>query len=194
MLPVPWLWGVCRAQCPLQQMSLLRSFYLRKKIFQFLLDVNGHFRPTTWVIQQKIITCVKNTYVMELILRNSLMSQSRVPESAVLWQMLFLALWLFCGFLEASYFTLVLHSEKETLSPDGHTENKTQQNKQKWQTSAPWSAALPLVTAGRRKNTAEFGFREKSGENTGTRDARNGKLCGSSKNVNPLFFLMDVFL
>lgn len=39
----------------------------------------------------------------------------------------------------------------------------------------------------------EIGFREKFGERTGTRDAENRKLSGSSKNLNP-FIPMDVFL
>lgn len=162
-------------------------------MFQFLLHVNGQFWPNTWVIQQKIITCIKSTHVTELILRNGLMSQSGVAESAVPWQMLFLALRLFWGFLEASYFTMVLHSERETPSPD--VTQKIKHSKTNRNGTHPCRGALPCLwslLAG-EKTTAEFGFRVKSGENTGTRDAQNGKLSGSSKNLNTFFLWMYVF-
>ena len=72
--------------------------------------------------------------------------------------------------MEASYYTVLLHSERERERhhlASGHC----------WQ----------------EKTTAEFGFRGKFGGDTGTRDAQNGKLTGSSKNLNP-FIPSDVFL
>lgn len=73
-------------------------------------------------------------------------------------------------FVEASYFTALLHSEGER---EGH--------------------CLASGHCWQEKTSAEFGFGGKFGGDTGTRDARNGKLTGSSKNLNP-FIPMDVFL
>lgn len=72
--------------------------------------------------------------------------------------------------MEASYFTVLLHSE-------GERERHCFDSGHRWQ----------------EKTTAQFGFRGKFGGDTGTRDAWNGKLMGSSKNLNH-FISTDVFL
>lgn len=71
--------------------------------------------------------------------------------------------------MEASFFTVLLHPKGER---EGHR--------------------LVSGHCWREKTTAEFGFRGKYGGDAWTRDAQNGKLTGSSENLNP-FIPMDVF-
>lgn len=130
--------------------------------------------------------------------QNSLMSLYQVPASAVPWQTLPLSFCLFWGFVEASYFTLLWHSEgRGKRSPDctkeaNHSETKPAHSPlpSTWppassvhhQESTAW---LRLWVAGQSNSRAgswgKFWWRH------GDREHLQWE-TGSSKKLNPFFF------
>lgn len=186
ILPSLWLWGINKTTFALQDISVLRSLYLRKNIFYSFLCENRQFWSNCWAIQQKILTCIKGCVSdPRLVPWRASWSQSQNLQ-CVTWQMLpVLSLLRSCG--GKLFHTAVTVSKGEGNTLSRLLKESSEKQTERAQPHPPpsglitlqysWRRALPclqLLVAG--ENTSRVWVWEEVWWRWGTRNSWNGKL------------------